>query len=200
GMVKEEIDGVIRDYFLLKYAGVDRLYVPTSQIDKIHKYIGQENPPIYRLGSTKWTKVKKKVKQSTKKIAKELLQLYAERQQMEGFAFPADTPWQREVEEQFPFEETADQIKTVNEVKKAMENPKPMDRLVCGDVGYGKTEVAIRAAFKAVLGGKQVVMLVPTTILAQQHYHTFSTRFKNYPVKVRILSRFLTSKEQKRFL
>ena len=197
GMVKEEIDGVIRDYFLLKYAGVDRLYVPTSQIDKIHKYIGQENPPIYRLGSTKWTKVKKKVKQSTKEIAKELLQLYAERQQMEGFAFPADTPWQREVEEQFPFEETADQIKTVNEVKKAMENPKPMDRLVCGDVGYGKTEVAIRAALKAVFGGKQVVMLVPTTILAQQHYHTFSTRFKNYPIKVGLLSRFLTLYEQK---
>lgn len=197
GMVKEEIDGVIRDYFLLKYAGGDRLYTPTSQIDRIHKYIGQENPPIYRLGSTKWIKVKKKVKQSTKEIAKELLQLYAERQQMEGFSFSPDTPWQREVEDQFPFEETADQIKTVNEVKKDMEHPKPMDRLVCGDVGYGKTEVAIRAAFKAVLGGKQVVILVPTTILAQQHYHTFSTRFKNYPVKVRILSRFLTLKEQK---
>jgi len=200
GMVKEEIDGVTRDYFLLKYVGADRLYVPTSQIDKIHKYIGQENPPLYRLGSTKWTKVKKKVKQSTKEIAKELLQLYAERQQMEGFAFSPDTPWQREVEEQFPFEETADQIKTVNEVKKDMEHPKPMDRLVCGDVGYGKTEVAIRAAFKAILGGKQVVMLVPTTILAQQHYYTFSKRFKNYPVKVRILSRFLTSKEQKKVI
>ena len=200
GMGKEEIDGVIRDYFLINYAGRDRLFVPTSQIDKIHRYIGQENPPIYRLGSTKWIKAKKKVKQSTKEIAEELLKLYAERQQIEGFSFPPDTPWQREVEDQFLFEETPDQIKTINEVKRDMENPRPMDRLVCGDVGYGKTEVAIRAAFKAVLGGKQVVMLVPTTILAQQHYYTFSKRLKSFPVKVRLLSRFLTLKEQKKVI
>lgn len=197
GMVKEEIDGVIRDYFLLKYADGDRLYVPTSQIDKIHKYIGEENPPIYRLGSRKWTKAKRKVKQSTKEIAKELLQLYAERQQLEGFAFPPDTPWQREIEDLFPFWETPDQVRAINEVKKDMEKPRPMDRLVCGDVGYGKTEVAIRAALKAIFGGKQVVILVPTTILAQQHYHTFYKRFKNYPIKVGLLSRFLTKKEQR---
>lgn len=197
GMVKEEIDGVIRDYFLLKYADGDRLYVPTSQIDKIHKYIGEENPPIYRLGSRKWTKAKRKVKQSTKEIARELLQLYAERQQLEGFAFPPDTPWQREIEDLFPFWETPDQVRAINEVKKDMEKPRPMDRLVCGDVGYGKTEVAIRAALKAIFGGKQVVILVPTTILAQQHYHTFYKRFKNYPIKVGLLSRFLTKKEQR---
>lgn len=197
GMVKEEIDGVIRDYFLLKYADGDRLYVPTSQIDKIHKYIGEENPPIYRLGSRKWTKAKRKVKQSTKEIAKELLQLYAERKQLEGFAFPPDTPWQREIEDLFPFWETPDQVRAINEVKKDMEKPRPMDRLVCGDVGYGKTEVAIRAALKAIFGGKQVVILVPTTILAQQHYHTFYKRFKNYPIKVGLLSRFLTKKEQR---
>jgi transcription-repair coupling factor (superfamily II helicase) len=200
GMVKEEIDGVIRDYFLLKYADGDRLYVPTSQINKIHKYIGEENPPIYRLGSRKWTKAKRKVKRSAKKIAKELLQLYAERQQIEGFEFPLDTPWQREIEDLFPFSETPDQIRAINEVKKDMEKPKPMDRLVCGDVGYGKTEVAIRAALKAIFGGKQVVILVPTTILAQQHYHTLCKRFKNYPIKVGLLSRFLSRKEQRKVI
>jgi transcription-repair coupling factor (superfamily II helicase) len=192
GMVKRAIGGVDRDYLLLEYKGDDKLYVPSDQIDAVRHYTGGESPSLNRLGGDGWQKTKAKVRAAVAEIAQELVVLYQTRIQAEGHAFPPDTPWQRELEDAFPYQETPDQLKAINEVKEDMETLSPMDRLVCGDVGFGKTEVAIRAAFKAIQDGKQVAVLVPTTLLAQQHYQTFSDRFAGYPVRVEVLSRFLT--------
>lgn len=202
GVKTLEIQGNHQDYLVLKYAGEDKLYVPTHQVDLIQKYIGVENQPpkLFKLGSGEWNRVKKKVKESVQEIALDLLKLYAERELVRGHAFSKDTPWQKEFEDAFPYEETPDQVKAIEEVKKDMEEVQPMDRLICGDVGYGKTEVAIRAAFKAVQEGKQVVVLVPTTVLAQQHYNTFKERFKDFPITLEMISRFRSPGEQKRIL
>ncbi|MCW2277026.1 transcription-repair coupling factor [Heliophilum fasciatum] len=199
GVEKLEVGGIHKDYLVIRYAGEDRLYVPTDQVHLMQKYVGSEGvvPKIYKLGGNDWQKVKQKVKESVREMAGDLLQLYAQRENRPGHAFLADSPWQREFEERFPYEETPDQARSIDEVKGDMEKPKPMDRLLCGDVGYGKTEVAIRAAFKAVYEGFQVAILVPTTILAQQHYNTFRERFTGYAVTVEVLSRFRSAKEQK---
>jgi transcription-repair coupling factor (superfamily II helicase) len=193
GMVKQAIGGVERDYLLLEYKGDDRLYVPSDQIDAVRHYTGGENPTLNRLGGEGWQKTKARVRAAVSEIAQELVVLYQTRQQAEGHVFPTDTPWQHELEEAFPYQETPDQLKAITDVKADMEAPAPMDRLVCGDVGFGKTEVAIRAAFKAIQDGMQVAVLVPTTLLAQQHLQTFSDRFAGYPVRVEVLSRFLTA-------
>jgi transcription-repair coupling factor (superfamily II helicase) len=193
GMVKRAIGGVERDYLLLEYKGDDKLYVPSDQIDAVRHYTGGENPTLNRLGGDGWQRTKAKVRAAVAEIAQELVVLYQTRQHAEGHAFPPDTPWQTELEESFPYQETPDQLKAIADVKADMEIPAPMDRLVCGDVGFGKTEVAIRAAFKAIQDGMQVAVLVPTTLLAQQHFQTFSERFSGYPVRVEVLSRFLTS-------
>jgi transcription-repair coupling factor (superfamily II helicase) len=200
GMVDRELLGVHREYLVLEYAKADRLYVPSDQVDLVSKYIGGEAPRINRLGSGEWAKTKSRVRRRTREIAQELVKLYAERSRTRGHAFSPDTPWQRELEDSFPYEETPDQLRAVDEVKDDMEQPVPMDRLVCGDVGYGKTEIAVRAAFKAVAAGKQVAVLVPTTILAQQHHATFVERFRNFPVRVEMLSRFLSTAESKRVI
>jgi transcription-repair coupling factor (superfamily II helicase) len=192
GMVKRAIGGVERDYLLLEYKGDDKLYVPSDQIDAVRHYTGGESPSLNRLGGDGWQRTKAKVRAAVAEIAQELVVLYQIRQQADGHAFPADTPWQRELEDGFPYQETPDQLKAITDVKADMETLSPMDRLVCGDVGFGKTEVAIRAAFKAIQDGKQVAVLVPTTLLAQQHYQTFGDRFSGYPVRVEVLSRFLT--------
>jgi transcription-repair coupling factor (superfamily II helicase) len=192
GMVKRAIGGVERDYLLLEYKGDDKLYVPSDQIDAVRHYTGGENPSLNRLGGDGWQRTKAKVRAAVAEIAQELVVLYQTRQQADGHAFPPDTPWQHELEDAFPYQETPDQLKAIVEVKADMETLSPMDRLVCGDVGFGKTEVAIRAAFKAIQDGKQVAVLVPTTLLAQQHYQTFGDRFSGYPVRVEVLSRFLT--------
>ncbi|MCL6615197.1 MAG: DEAD/DEAH box helicase, partial [Firmicutes bacterium] len=198
GMQTLEIAGVHRDYLLIQYAGDDRLFVPTDQVNLLQRYIGvDEAPPrLNRLGGGDWQRIKARVKESVKEMAEELLRLYAERQTIKGHAFGPDTVWQKEFEEAFTYEETPDQLRAIEEIKRDMEKPQPMDRLLCGDVGYGKTEVAIRAAFKAVMDGKQVAVLVPTTILAQQHLQTFSERFAGYPVTVKALSRFQSPREQ----
>jgi transcription-repair coupling factor (superfamily II helicase) len=195
GMVERELLGVHREYLVIEYAKDDRLYVPSDQVDLVSKYIGGEAPRISRLGSTEWSKTKARVRRRVREIAQDLVKLYADRMRAKGFAFPPDTPWQRELEESFPYEETPDQLRAVDEVKDDMERDVPMDRLVCGDVGYGKTEIAVRAAFKAVAAGKQVAVLVPTTILAQQHHATFVERFRHFPVRVEMLSRFLSAAE-----
>lgn len=202
GMVSLNIGGVQKDYLLIKYAGEDKLYVPTDQVGLIQKYLGAEAeaPRLSRLGGGEWSRVKGRVKEAVREMAHELLALYAARQALPGHAFAPDTPWQREFEEAFPYQETPDQLRAIQEVKADMERPRPMDRLLCGDVGYGKTEVALRAAFKAVMEGKQVAVLVPTTILAQQHYNTFRERFAGYPVTIEVLSRFRTQKEQRQVL
>ncbi len=192
GMVRRSIGGVERDYLLLEYKGGDKLYVPSDQVDLLRPYTGGENPALNRLNGTDWQRTKARVKAAVREIAQELVVLYQKRVKSPGHAFPADTPWQREIEDAFPYTETPDQLKAIVEVKDDMQAPSPMDRLVCGDVGFGKTEVAIRAAFKAVQDGKQVAILVPTTLLAQQHFQTFSDRFAGYPVRVEMLSRFLT--------
>ncbi|MCR6545342.1 transcription-repair coupling factor [Dehalobacterium formicoaceticum] len=194
GVERLEIGDAERDYLLLQYAGADKLYVPTDQVDLIQKYVGNEGqaPKVYKLGGTEWNRVKAKVRSSVQDIAKELLDLYAAREAVQGYAFSPDTVWQKEFEDAFPFPETEDQLKAVQEIKNDMEKSKPMDRLLCGDVGYGKTEVALRAAFKAVMDGKQVAVLVPTTILAQQHQRTFEERFEGLPVTTGVLSRFKT--------
>ena len=197
GMVKRAIGGVERDYLLLEYRGDDKLYVPSDQIDAVRHYTGGENPTLTRLGGDSWQKTKAKVRSAVAEIAQELVVLYQTRVNAPGHAFSEDTPWQREMEEAFPFQETPDQLTAIQEVKADMEADHPMDRLICGDVGFGKTEVAIRAAFKAVQDGKQVAVLVPTTLLAQQHYQTFSDRFASYPVRVEVLSRFLTPGQAK---
>jgi len=197
-----EIGGVRRDYLFLRYAQGDCLYVPTDQIHLVQKYIGPDGhrPRLHRLGGGEWNRVKRRVRESVMRLARELLELYAVRQTIRGHAFPPDQPWQRDFEEAFPYEETPDQLVAVQEIKEDMEKPVPMDRLLCGDVGYGKTEVAMRAAFKAVTDSKQVAVLVPTTILAQQHYHTFRERFANYPVNIDVISRFRSAAEQRRIL
>ncbi len=192
GMVKRTIGGVERDYLLLEYKGDDKLYVPSDQIDAVRHYTGGEAPTLSRLGGDGWQKAKARVRSAVTEIAQELVVLYQTRLRTPGHAFPMDTPWQHELEDAFPFQETPDQLVAIADVKGDMEAEHPMDRLVCGDVGFGKTEVAIRAAFKAVQDGKQVAVLVPTTLLAQQHHQTFSDRFAGYPVRVEVLSRFLT--------
>ncbi len=202
GVQKLDVAGIQKDYLLVKYAGEDRLYVPNDQVGMLQKYLGAEGhrPKLSKLGGTEWAKVKSRVKESVQSMAQDLIQLYAARQGLKGYVFGPDTVWQKEFEEAFPFEETPDQIQSVAEIKADMERPKPMDRLLCGDVGYGKTEVAIRAAFKTVMEGKQVAVLVPTTILAQQHYNTFRQRFTNFPVTIEMLSRFRSAKEQRQTL
>ena len=193
-----EVGGIHKDYLHIQYAGGDKLSVPVEQFDLIQKYIGTEDkePKLSKLGGTEWNRVKSKVRASVRDIAEDLIKLYAARQSTPGYAFGEDTPYQREFEEMFPYEETPDQLRAIEEIKKDMQSPRPMDRLLCGDVGYGKTEVAIRAAFKAAIEGKQVAVLVPTTILAQQHYETFRERFSGYPIDIRVLSRFRSRKEQ----
>ena len=191
-------DGTTKDYIKLKYKNDDILYIPTNQLDSIRKYIGGDaiNPPINSIGSKDWIKTKEKVKNNLRAVARELIELYAKREKAKGYAFGKDTPWQQQFEEQFPYQETDDQLRCIEEVKKDMEAQRPMDRLLCGDVGYGKTEVAIRAAFKAVMDHKQVAYLVPTTVLAQQQYEEFRDRMKDFPIKVEILNRFKSKKYQ----
>ncbi len=192
GMVTRAIGGVERDYLLLEYRGADKLYVPTDQIDVVRRYVGSDSPTVGRLGGGEWQRARSRVRSAAQEIAQELVVLYQRRVSTPGHAFPPDTPWQRELEDAFPYRETPDQLQAIADVKADMEAPRPMDRLVCGDVGFGKTEVAVRAAFKAVQEGKQVAVLVPTTLLAQQHGTTFADRFAGYPVRVEVLSRFLT--------
>jgi transcription-repair coupling factor (superfamily II helicase) len=197
GMVRRSIGGVERDYLLLEYQGGEKLYVPSAQVDLLRPYTGGESPTLNRLNGAEWQRAKSRVRSAVREIAQELVVLYQKRINSPGHAFGADTPWQREMEESFPYQETPDQLRAIAEVKADMEQPRPMDRLVCGDVGFGKTEVAIRAAFKAVQDGKQVAVLVPTTLLASQHHQTFSDRFAGYPVRVEMLSRFLTPTQAK---
>ena len=198
GMVTRAIGGAERDYLLLEYRGGDKLYVPSDQIDAVRPYTGGETPTVHKLGGTEWGKAKARVRNAVREIAQELVVLYRRRVTSPGHAFPSDTPWQHELEQSFPYNETPDQLKAIDEVKQDMEEPVPMDRLVCGDVGFGKTEVALRAVFKAVQDGKQAAVLVPTTLLAQQHFSTFSDRFAGYPVRVEVLSRFLTPGQAKK--
>lgn len=194
GIEKVEVDHVVKDYIKIEYAGGSNLYILATQLDMIQKYADSEakKPKLNRLGGQEWNKTKSRVKKAVAEIAKELVELYAIRQNGQGYVFSPDTEWQKEFEEMFPFEETDDQLNAINEVKKDMESTKIMDRLICGDVGFGKTEIAIRAAFKAIQDNKQVAYLVPTTVLAQQHYKTFKQRFKDFPVRVEMLSRFRT--------
>ncbi len=195
-------DGVTKDYIKVKYKDNDILYVPISSLDNIRKYIGAEKgaPKINRLGSKDWEKTKARVKNNLREVARELIELYAKRQHSKGYSFSKDTIWQKEFEDSFPYVETDDQLRCIEEVKKDMEAEKPMDRLLCGDVGYGKTEVAIRAAFKACMDQKQVAYLVPTTVLAQQQYESFKERMEKFPIRVDVLNRFRTPKEQKQIL
>ena len=199
GIEKMEIGGTTKDYMKITYAKGSNLYILATQLDLIQKYAGSDakKPKLNTLGTQEWSRTRARVQGAVKEIAKELVELYAARQQQTGYVYGTDTVWQREFEEMFPFEETEDQVNAIEETKRDMESPKIMDRLVCGDVGFGKTEVAIRAAFKAVQEGKQVVYLVPTTILAQQHYNTFAQRMKDFPVTVDLLCRFRTSAQQK---
>ena len=191
-------DGIIKDYIKIRYKNDDMLYIPTNDLDSIRKYVGggEEAPKINKLGSKEWENTKAKVKKNLQEVAKDLIELYAKRQKVKGYAFSKDTDWQRQFEESFPYQETDDQLRCIEEAKKDMEAPRPMDRLLCGDVGYGKTEVAIRAAFKAVMDQKQVAYLVPTTVLANQQYEGFKQRMENFAIKVELLNRFRTKKEQ----
>ena len=205
-MVQRTVAGAAREYLVVEYAPAkrgqpgDRLYVPTDQLDQVTRYVGGEAPSLHRLGGADWTKTKAKARKAVRQIAGELIRLYAARMASKGHAFSPDTVWQRELEDAFPYNETPDQLSAIDEVKSDMENVIPMDRLICGDVGYGKTEIAVRAAFKAVQDGKQVAVLVPTTLLVQQHFSTFSERYAAFPVKVAALSRFQTDKEAKAVL
>ncbi len=202
GIEQLKVDGIKKDYIKIIYANSDSLFVPTDQMDKVQKYIGQnvENVKLNKLGNNEWIKAKNKVKKSIEDMTKELIELYAKREKAKGYIYNKDTHWQREFESLFPFEETRDQIKAIEDVKSDMECDKVMDRLICGDVGYGKTEVAIRAVFKACMESKQIAFLVPTTILAQQHFNTFEKRFEDFPIRVEVLSRFKTPKQQKQIL
>ncbi|MGM8215707.1 transcription-repair coupling factor [Bacillaceae bacterium W0354] len=199
GIETLEVNNLHKDYMVIVYSGNDKLYVPVDQINQVQKYVGSEGkePKLYRLGGSEWKKVKSRVKSSVEDIADELIELYAEREKAKGYAFSKDTEMQKDFEAAFPYEETEDQLRCIEEIKADMEQERPMDRLLCGDVGYGKTEVAIRAAFKAVIDNKQVAVLVPTTILAQQHFETFQERFKEFGVNIGLLSRFRSPKEQK---
>ncbi len=192
GFETRTVADVTRDYLYLEYQGDDRVFVPTEQLAKISRYVGAggEHPPLSKLGGTRWETMKTRARRAAQELAGELLNLYAERRRRGGYAFEPDSDWQREFELRFPFTETPDQLEAIELVKADMEAPRPMDRLICGDVGYGKTEVALRAAFKAASQGKQVLMLAPTTILAQQHYGTFSERLADYPINVEHVSRF----------
>ena len=191
-------DGTIKDYIKIKYYGDDILYVPTNQLDSIRKYIGGDEGglKVNKLGTKEWLKTKAKVKNNLREVARELIELYAKRDKIKGYAFSKDTPWQTQFEDSFPYQETDDQLRCIDEVKKDMEMDKPMDRLLCGDVGYGKTEVAIRATFKAVMDGKQVAYLAPTTVLAEQQYKEFSSRMSEFGIKVEVLNRFRTKSQQ----
>jgi len=200
GMVKRTIGGIERDYLLLAYKGGDKLYVPSDQIDSLRQYIGGETPVLHRLGGADFSKAKSRVRSAVREIAQELVLLYQKRVNAKGHAFSHDTPWQHEMEQAFPFVETPDQRTAIDDIKADMERPYPMDRLLCGDVGFGKTEVAIRAAFKAIQDGKQVAVLAPTTLLATQHGNTFADRFAGYPIRVEVLSRFLTAKEARKVI
>lgn len=198
GITRLTTQGVEREYLLLEYAGGDRLYVPSDQIDRVQRYIGGEGTPptVHRLGGSDWMRTTKRVKKAVQEMAKDLVELYAWRQALGGHAYGADTPWQDEMESAFPYVETPDQLEAIHDVKRDLEDYKPMDRLICGDVGYGKTEVAIRAAFKVVSEGRQAAILCPTTVLAQQHFSTFTERLAAFPVTIRMLSRFRTRREQ----
>jgi len=202
GLLKMEISNRTRDFVIIEYAGNDRLYIPADRINIIQRYIGldEENPQLDRLGGRSWVLAKKKAKRSIEKIAKGLVKIYAMRKFLKGFSFSKGGNYYREFEANFEYEETTDQIKVIDDVISDMESDRPMDRLICGDVGFGKTEVAMRAAFKAVMDGKQVAVLSPTTVLAEQHYQTFSKRFNFYPVKIAVLSRFISRPEQKRVI
>ncbi len=199
GVETLDVGGIKKDYLHIKYGGDDKLFVPTDQVGLLQKYIGSEGavPRLHRMGGTEWIKAKARARASVEDIADELIELYAKRRAAKGFAFSPDTPWQREFEDAFPYEETPDQRRAIEEIKADMEKPEPMDRLLCGDVGFGKTEVAIRAAYKAVMDHKQVAVLVPTTVLAQQHFQTFSARFADFGVSVDVICRFRSAKEQK---
>ncbi|MBQ6558553.1 MAG: DEAD/DEAH box helicase, partial [Clostridia bacterium] len=202
GTQKITVGDVTKDYLKIQYKGTDVLYIPIDQLNMLYKYVGSEGKKLSlsRLGGSDWKKTTQRVKQSTAELAKKLVALYAERERAKGYAFSADTAWQRDFEDTFDFTETEDQLRSIEEVKTDMEKTKPMDRLLCGDVGFGKTEVALRAAFKAVGDSKQVAYLCPTTILAMQHYETFLKRMEAFPIKVEMLSRFRTAAEQKRIL
>ncbi|MET7798309.1 transcription-repair coupling factor [Streptomyces decoyicus] len=205
-MVQRTVQGATREYLLVEYAPAkrgqpgDRLYIPTDQLEQVTKYVGGEAPTLHRLGGADWTKTKARAKKAVKEIAADLIKLYSARMAAPGHIFGPDTPWQRELEDAFPYAETPDQLTTIAEVKEDMQKSVPMDRLICGDVGYGKTEIAVRAAFKAVQDGKQVAVLVPTTLLVQQHFGTFTERYGQFPVNVRALSRFQTDTEAKAVL
>ena len=202
-LIQRTAGGISREYMVIEYASskrgqpADRLFVPTDTLEQVTRYVGGEAPTVHRIGGSDWQNAKRKARKAVKQIAAELIQLYAARMAAPGFAFSPDTPWQRDLEEAFPYVETTDQLSTIDEVKRDMEARHPMDRIVCGDVGYGKTEIAIRAAFKAVQDGKQVAILVPTTLLVQQHLTTFMNRYIGFPVRVAGLSRFNTAKQSK---
>ncbi len=202
GMRRLEVNGLAREYLLISYRGDDKLYVPVDQIGLLHRYRGGADgaPRINKMGGAEWTNVKSRVKKAVQELAFDLLKLYAQRAAQPGYAHPSDTVWQSEMEEGFPYDETPDQLRAISEVKRDMEAPRPMDRLICGDVGFGKTEVALRGIFKAVMSGKQVALLAPTTLLAQQHYQVLRERFAPYPVRIGLMSRFRTAKEQKETL
>ncbi|WP_194895250.1 transcription-repair coupling factor [Catenulispora pinisilvae] len=205
-MAQRTVAGATREYLVIEYAAAkrgqpgDRLFVPTDQLDQVTKYVGGEAPSLHRLGGADWQKAKSRARKAVKQIAGDLVKLYSARMAAPGHAFGADTPWQRELEDAFPYVETPDQLACIDEVKGDMEKPVPMDRLICGDVGYGKTEIAVRAAFKAVQDGKQVAVLVPTTLLVQQHFSTFAERYAQFPVTLKGLSRFQTDKEAEEVL
>jgi len=202
GLVRRALDGAEREFLAVEYEGGDQIFVPVYQADRLSRYIGPggEPPTPTRLGGGEWNSVKQRVRESVQQVAHELLELYARRQVVHGHAFGSDTTWQQDLEASFPYVETEDQLRAIHEVKHDMESPRPMDRLLCGDVGYGKTEVALRAAFKAVMDGRQVAVLVPTTVLAQQHYETFRQRLTPFPVEVEMLSRFRSQKQQDRII
>ncbi len=202
GIVRRTVDHVERDYLAVEYTDGDQLFVPVYQADRLTRYVGPDSrdPSATRLGGQEWKNDKARAKEAAEQVAVELLSLYARRQVVSGYAFATDTPWQHELEGSFPYVETLDQLRVLREVKRDMEAARPMDRLICGDVGYGKTEVALRAAFKAVMDGKQVAVLVPTTVLAQQHYHTFRDRLAAFPAEVEMLSRFRTPQQQRSIL
>lgn len=200
GMETRELAGFTREYLLVEYAAGDRLFVPSDSTESLQRYIGSEQPSLSRLGTTDWERTKARVRKKVRDIAADLIRLYSARMHATGYAYPLDSPWIRELEESFPFEETPDQLRAIEDVHRDLARPAPMDRLVCGDVGYGKTEVAVRAAFTAVVEGKQVAVLVPTTLLAQQHFQVFSERFAAFPVKVAMLSRFVDPAEARRVI
>jgi transcription-repair coupling factor (superfamily II helicase) len=205
-LVQRKVNGADREYIVIEYAPSkrgqpgDRLFVPTDALDQLSRYVGGEQPTLHKMGGSEWSKAKARARKAVREIAAQLIQLYAARTSAKGYAFGPDTPWQRELEDAFPYTETPDQLSAIDEVKEDMEKPVPMDRLICGDVGYGKTEIAVRAAFKAVQDGKQVAILVPTTLLAQQHFNTFSERMAQFPVQIKQLSRFQTPSEAARTL